>query len=172
MPSFSSAIQNSRLVSHYNALSASLTLARSESIKRASNVSVCAIESSGGDVCGGESDWSNGWLVFEDSGENQGTLDADEEVIKRVRLDDPIFDLINSGQLRPGASNPVAREFIRFSPRGTSNWRGAGYFLLCDDRGASHARLANITLSGDVRKGRRNASDELITVFGEVATCP
>jgi len=84
VPSFSSAIQNSRLVSHYNALSASLTLARSESIKRASNVSVCAIESSGGDVCGGESDWSNGWLVFEDSGENQGTLDADEEVIKRV----------------------------------------------------------------------------------------
>lgn len=171
VPSFTSAIQNSRLVTHYNALSASLTLARSEAIKRASNVSVCALETNTACATGTNGDWNQGWIVFDDSGENRGVIDADEEIIRRVKLDDTELVMENSSQLNPGVSTPVARDFIRFSPRGTSNWRGAGYFLLCI-RGTGQARLANITLSGDVRRGRKDASDDLITVFGNAATCP
>jgi len=166
-PSFTSAMQSSRMTSHYNSLSASLTLARSEGIKRASNVSVCAMESD--EACG--TDWNKGWFVFSDNGETVGNFDDGEEIIKRVTLDDPNLMITNSARLNPGIAPPADRPFIRFGPRGASNWRGSGFFQLCDDRGTAQSRAAIITLSGAVRKARRNASDELIDSFGSPATC-
>lgn len=166
-PSFTSAVKSSRMTSHYNSLSASLTLARSEAIKRASNVSVCAMDSD--EACG--TDWNKGWFVFSDDGENPGTFDNGEEIIKRVAADDSALMLTNGARLTPGIATPTERPFIIFGPRGTSNWRGSGYFKFCDDRGIDQARAAIVTLSGAVRKARRDASDELIDAFGSAFTC-
>lgn len=167
-PSFKSAIQNSRMTSNYNALSASLTFARSEAIKRSSQVSVCPFASD--NACG--DDWTQGWLVFNDDGPTRGFIDPAENVLRRVVMDNTTFTLTNSAALSTSAATPVARPFLRFGPRGTSNWRGSGYYLFCDSRGTSAARMAIVSLAGDVRPGRRDGSGDLINSFAEVTTCP
>lgn len=166
-PSFQSAIQNSRMTSNYNALTASLSFARSEAIKRSSQISVCAMESE--NSCG--DDWTQGWLVFNDDGPTRGFIDPDENVLRRVAMDTSAFSLISRASLSSSAATPIARPFIRFGPRGSSNWRGAGYYLFCDSRGTSTARLAIVSLAGDIRRGRRDGADQLIDSFGGVVEC-
>jgi len=168
LPNFQSAINNSRMTGHYNSLTSALTFARSEAIKRASSVSVCARETD--DVCG--TNWNNGWLVFDDAFATPGLIDAGETVLKRVVLDDEPLTIDNSARITTGAASPVARPFIRFGPRGTSNWRGAGYFVFCDVRGTESVRVANISLAGDVRRGRRDGNNDVINAFGGATTCP
>lgn len=167
-PSFDGAMQSSKMVGHYNSLSASLTFARSEAIKRSSHVSVCAKDTD--NTCG--EDWTQGWLVFNDEGPTRGFIDPAEDVLKRVAANDDQLDLTNLARLSTGSATPVERPFIRFGPRGTSNWRGAGYFLFCDKRGTQGARVANVSLSGDVRRARRDGSNNLINAFGGATTCP
>jgi len=101
-----------------------------------------------------------------------GFIDADESVLKSAKLDEADMTLANRARVDAGAAAPVARPYIRFGPRGTANWRGAGYFLFCDERGTPGARVANISLAGSVRQGRRDASGNLLNVFNQAVTCP
>jgi len=168
VPSFQDAMKSSRMIGDYNALSASLTYARSEAIKRASSVTVCARGSD--ESCG--VDWNEGWIVFDDAQGTAGVVDPGEIVLKRVLETSEQTVLTNMARLNTGAAAPVERPYIRFGPRGTSNWRGAGFFLFCDDRGSVNARVANISLAGDVRRGRRDGGNNLINSFGEPVICP
>ena len=63
-PSFKGTIQNNRSVTMMNDLVSAINLARSEAIKRAGSVTVCA--SSNQTSCVTSSDWSTGWIVFSD----------------------------------------------------------------------------------------------------------
>ena len=168
LPSFQSMMQSSRMTGDYNSLNASLNFARSEAIKRASAVSLCARATE--NSCG--EDWSRGWLVFDDAGATQGFIDAEESVLKSVTREDTTLTIENRARLNTGAATPVARPFIQFRPRGTANWLGAGYFLLCDESGTDGARVANISLAGSIRRGREDASGNLLNAFNEAATCP
>ena len=58
IPNFQIFVQNSRLVSQANDLITTLNLARSEAVKRAANVMVCA-----GTSCPGAGSWAQGWIV-------------------------------------------------------------------------------------------------------------
>jgi len=75
VPSFRNSIDNQRMVSATNELVMSLTLAKSEAIKRVSYVSVC--KSSDGATCtGNTSDWNEGWIVFANATSvNLGSVD-------------------------------------------------------------------------------------------------
>ena len=168
VPSFQGMMQTSKMTGSYNSLTGSLNFARSEAIKRASSVSVCARAT---DTTCGE-DWSNGWLVFDDAGDTRGFIDADESVLKSATMDRDPLTLANNARTAAGAAVPVSRPFISFGPRGTSNWRGAGYFIFCDARGTASALVANISLAGSVRRGRRNADGNLLNVFNQAVTCP
>jgi len=59
VPNYKMIVMNSRMVSQANDVMASLNLARSEAVKRAANVTVCA--SSNGTSCTGG--WADGWIV-------------------------------------------------------------------------------------------------------------
>ena len=76
VPSFRSTIQNNRVTGQANEFVTSLTLARSEAIKRGRNATVCI--SSDGTSCTG-SNWAGGWLVWVDSN-GDGVLGAGETV--------------------------------------------------------------------------------------------
>lgn len=168
VPSFQSMMQVSRMTGDYNSLTGSLNFARSEAIKRASSISVCARATE--NSCG--TDWSEGWLVFDDAGATPGVIDDGETVLKATQLERRGMVLINNARITAGAAQPVARPFIRFGPRGTSNWRGAGFFMFCDDRGTAGARVTNVTLAGSVRRGRKDSGGNLLNAFNEAATCP
>lgn len=64
VPNYQMFVMNSRMASQANSLITALTLARSEAVKRAANVTVCS--SSDGATCTGS--WADGWIVRDAAG--------------------------------------------------------------------------------------------------------
>jgi len=144
-PSLRSVIQNGRIVGLTNDLLSDVNYARSEALKRATNVGICS--SASGTACGGT--WQDGYIVFADAN-NDGIFTPGappEEVVLRTR------ERLQSNTLTSAAPNPVI-----FGPRGlpvsvsapglTSYWPAPVSFSLCDDRGASKGRSITIDVTG------------------------
>ena len=169
-PSFRDVVQRNRQESALYALTGSLQLARSEAIKRSTRVSVCA-RGAGDGVCG--TSWSRGWQVFVDDGDTPGSVDAADgggaPVLRVVEALASGLRLGNTAQLNDSAR--IERPFVRFGPRGTSNWRGGGTFVLCIGDETETARAVDVTLSGDVRHARRDGPDASIDAFGQPLDC-
>lgn len=64
VPSYQNLVVNSRMAAQANDMISALSLARSEAVKRAANVTVCA--SSNGTACTGT--WAQGWIVHDAAG--------------------------------------------------------------------------------------------------------
>jgi len=94
VPSFRQFTRNNRVTAAQNDLVTSLTLARSEALRRNRPVSVCA--STDGSSCGDETDWGSGWIAFTDRG-TAGTLDGDDEVLQVWQLGDPDLTFASGG---------------------------------------------------------------------------
>lgn len=165
-PSFQNIMQQSSQDSRVTELNGMLNFARSEAIKRSSRVSVCARDSD--TICG--TDWNNGWLVFLDNGEDAGVVEALEPILKTSKALPSNFTLKNTA-IVSGAADANQRSYIRFGPRGLSNWRGSGSFTFCNDRGTEAAKGINVSVSGDVRQARRNDTGTLYDSFGNAITC-
>lgn len=78
-PYLGSFISSTRLTTQANELLTDLNTARSEAVKRASYVGVCA--STGGSSCTSGGSFLNGWIVFLDA-DNSGTWTTGDSVIK------------------------------------------------------------------------------------------
>jgi len=165
-PSFGGAIKNSRLSSNYNDLVGAMQLARSEAVKRSTNVVVCARLSD--TECG--LDWAEGWLAFIDDGSTPSTYDAGEQVI---RIREPLTGASTVGALGSSINGGafLVRTNIRFGPRGTSDWRGGGAVKFCDDRGDDELRAMYVSISGDIRRARKNNDGKIISPWGAELTC-
>ena len=61
IPSFNNFVQNSRAVTHTNDMVTAINLARSESTRRSTRIELCS--STDGATCGGDNDWSTGWII-------------------------------------------------------------------------------------------------------------
>lgn len=165
-PNFSDAMRNSRQLTKTNELIGALRIARSEAIKRSTRSAVCARQTN--DTCGGS--WSNGFIAFIDNGATPGVIDADEQILRVAQGVEGGAWILNRARLVNTAEAPLERPFIRFGPRGTSNWRGSGYFAICDARGQENAKAVNISLSGDPRSARMQ-NGVLVSSFGGMAAC-
>lgn len=89
VPSMSSLINNSRAATATNDFIAHLNFARSEAIKRGTEVTLCktADPSAASPVCSTTASWHTGWLIFVD-GNTLGTLDgtgATADKLLRIR---------------------------------------------------------------------------------------
>ena len=166
-PNFSDAMRNSKQLIKTNELMGSLRLARSEAIKRSTRTAVCARADN--DTCG--SNWSNGFITFIDDGATRGVIDDGEEILRVAQRVDGGAWILNRARLVNTAESPLERLFIRFGPRGTTHWRGSGYFAICDRRGQQTAKAINISLSGDPRRARLDDSGTLRSSFGGLAAC-
>jgi type IV fimbrial biogenesis protein FimT len=82
VPSFSRYMGQNRATAAQNDLATAMNLARSEALKRASPVSVCA--STTGNSCAAGAVWSSGWIAFTDSTGARGTVDGpQDEILQR-----------------------------------------------------------------------------------------
>lgn len=87
VPMFKSITANSRATAQVNTLVTALNLARGEAVTRGVTVTICkrkADDDPAVIACeddGDQSDWSSGWLVFEDL-DGDAVLDDGEEVIR------------------------------------------------------------------------------------------
>jgi type IV fimbrial biogenesis protein FimT len=142
IPAMTDMIRNHRIATQANDFLADLSFARSEAIKRGTNVGVC---SGTGAACTGGS-FSAGWLVFVDTASNQVFDAGVDEIIRRRERP-------NDGKTTLNSANTV----IVFSARGLVS-AGSGTYALCDDRGASQGRDILISGTGQVRIQRPAAA--------------
>ena len=109
VPSFLDTVRNNRLITQNNEFIGTLNYARSEALKRSGSVSVCA--STDQATCSGATNWTTGWVVFNDANAN-GTLDAGDGV-------NPLLQA--TGSAPPEYTlNATTRSFVRFDPTGMS----------------------------------------------------
>ncbi len=73
IPGMSVLMANNQAAAHTDSLVTALSFARSESVKRGINVSICATgtDEEGKIICGGADGWPNGWFVFVDTGDKE-----------------------------------------------------------------------------------------------------
>lgn len=131
-PNMGSFVVSNRLTTQANELVTDINLARSEAIKQASNVGVCA--SSTGTGCTGS--WQSGWIMFRD-GDSSLTWTAAADSVLRTHE-----SLSGSNTL----SGPTT--IVVFSKSGLlANSAAAGDFILCNSQ-SGKSRVINIQLTG------------------------
>lgn len=63
VPSFSNVLRENRTLAMTNELQGAIQLARSEAVKRRSNVMLCR-RNAAGDACDNGADWAAGWIIL------------------------------------------------------------------------------------------------------------
>lgn len=152
-PSLTTIIKDSRLRLGANALQNSMALARSTAVARSSHITIC--KSSDGTSCATSGDWSQGWMIFEDTGTIGDSTDdttVDGAGDQRVRVKQGLNELVTI----VGSSG--IESFVSFDASGftrdASNNYQSGTFLVCDERGdAGRARGVFLGAAGSSRVG-------------------
>ena len=142
LPNFQDTIENNVTNSQAKLFMTTLNLARSEAIKRGTNVAICP--SNDGLDCDAGS-WSTGWVVFVDvNGDADGatgSIDVGDTIIR-------VFDALGADSVLTGTTN-----FLEYNSLGFSATAGVQTMKLCPStNNADNARSVEIGVSG---RGRR-----------------
>ena len=142
LPNFQNMIERSGTNSQAKLFLTTLSLARSEAIKRGGNVAICA--STDGADCSAKA-WGAGWIVFFDANGNAnglaGSVDAGDTLIR-------VFDSGGSANV-----TTFTVDLFRYNTLGFSATDGTQTLLICPASSiAANARSIEIGLSG---RGRR-----------------
>lgn len=133
-------VSNSRQTGAINDFVASIHMARSTAVTTNSRVTVCP--SSTGLDCDAPS-WEQGWIVFADLDGNNSVGGTEAVVASSGPVDGLSFE---SGEFP---------NLMVYRPNGrvvsASASGNAGQFTVCDDRGAEHAKVMIVDLSGRPR---------------------
>lgn len=123
IPSFSTAIKNTRLSKSTNDLITCLHRARSEALKRGRHVRMCADDGN----CNSDN-WENGWVLFVDENEN-GILDNDANGNSETILIEERGQKKHTITFNGNNSNTFG-----FDGRGKPLNSNIGTFSICDNR--------------------------------------
>jgi type IV fimbrial biogenesis protein FimT len=153
VPALDIFVSNARQTGAINDFVSSMHIARSTAITTNTRVTLCP--SSNGNNCE-VVDWNRGWIVFADLDSDQN-VDGDETIVNTSgEVDSLSIDSAEFGQ------------FLLYRPNGrvmnASVDGSSGQFTVCDNRGASHAKVMIIELSGRPRLSKKLAD-------GSAPTC-
>jgi type IV fimbrial biogenesis protein FimT len=135
-PSFESFSNRQRMKAAVAALHHDLLAARSQAIFRHAIIVACPGTPVGG--CS-NSDWSNGWLVFEDSNDDR-QFQQSEKLLRR-----------GMGHEAIRIHSPASRPQVRFLPDGSTPGSN-GSIGLCGRGGPKHAKRLVISNIGRIRR--------------------
>nr|WP_162560104.1 GspH/FimT family pseudopilin [Methylotetracoccus oryzae] len=159
VPSFRETIANNRTTLLANDLTADLTVARSEAIKRNAPVTVCK-RNSDGTACNNGGTWNDGWLVFNDL-DNDGVMDGGREGV--LRLHDAV-----QGTL----AVTFSRSRVTFDARGNAEGFN-GTFKVCQGDLVRSARGRILSGTGRVKASRDSNGDGYHEdSSGDAFSCP
>ena len=145
VPSFGNLLERNQLAGNINNFVSSLTLARSEAIKRKQTVVLCASNDSDG--CTAESDYDQGWIVYvETAAIDSGRTENDETLLW-------VGEALPTNMSLRGNQNIEDRIVYRPTGRSVAN----GSVFLCKDEDVNRARLLTIINSGRVHQAELNA---------------
>lgn len=139
VPSMADFVMNNRMVSQANIFLGSMSLARTEAVRRGRPVSLCP---STDEASCNPGAWEQGWIVFVDE-DGDGTRGAAETLLKVQQA------LAGNNTLR--AEDAVLDGFIQFRSSGFA--AGAAPFTrkalnLCDRRGTERGRTITLLATG------------------------
>lgn len=142
LPNFQDTIESNVTNSQAKLFMTTLNLARSEAIKRGTNVGICP-STDGVDCAAGS--WSTGWVVFLDANGDAdgaaGSIDAGDTIIR-------VFDALGADSVFTGTT-----DFLEYNSLGFSATAGVQTMKLCPStNNADNARSVEISVSG---RGRR-----------------
>lgn len=155
VPAFTNFMDSMRLNSSVNSLFSSLTLARSEAIKRNSRAVVC--KSGTGDACNATGGWEQGWIVFHDANNNALRDDGEAILFRQEAL---------SKSIRLFGNGPVSK-YVSYTPTGATNYASgafqAGTFTVCKASATNaEARELKISITGRPRTLKRTIEQCMI----------
>lgn len=151
-PSFVDIIKDNRLTTQINSLSASLNLARSEAIKRSTDIIILSKNGTS---------WESGWTVFNDTNGNNTPESAEV-----IRVEGPA-----SNNITIKANGSISR--ITYRASGLAGT--AGTFTLCDDRTdpEKYAKALIINSIGRVRVATDSNNNGIVEGGdGNNVSCP
>ena len=113
VPSFTTMMMKRSVQAAAQALVSDLRYARSEAMRRSVSVSICSLASNSTSTCSGNpAKWSNGWMVFVDTGGTKGDWDAGEEI---VRVQQP---LDNIASIERAVNPAITKNVFTFEANG------------------------------------------------------
>ena len=137
VPGYRNMIQNNKATSAANKLSASIQLARMKAVRRGVSVAVCPTANNNFTACGSSSQWSDGWIVYVDSDEDN-TIDALSERIK-----------VSEG-FSSDANVTSVSDAISYDGSGFLNSGGVSFSISTPGCTGNNARTLNVSASGRV----------------------
>ena len=156
LPSFLNFFRDERQVSQINKLVFALDYARSEALKRDTPMCACATSTGASCAATTSKDWSPGFMVF--VGTVCSTAPASTAILQKY-----------TGVPSEMALTSTIAGAVQFQANGMlASGSSAMTFKLCDPRGASSARSADVTLSGRVTASSTVGK----TASGTALTCP
>lgn len=148
VPGITSFVQNNRMVAQTNDLLVDLNFARSEAIKRRTNVVICKSSNpaDAAPTCSALAGWADGRVMFIDAN-NDKTLNAGERVL---RIREP---LEGDNTMTNAVADADLQNFVSYTATG-GTWSDNDAtsdiysFTLCDKRGPSQGRVINVETTG------------------------
>ena len=154
VPAMDIFVSNARQTGAFNDFVSTIHQARSAAVTTNTRVTICP--SSNGTNCQAVG-WNNGWIVFGDP-DSDRNVDNDETIIA---TNGPVDDLtILSAEFGTFMTYRPNGRVMNASLNGSS-----GAFTLCDDRGADHAKVMIIDLSGRPRYSKTMADGSAPSCF-------
>ena len=145
LPSIYDLKSNKILKNESDRLMVSFAYARTYAITQQKQVVVCP--SLSGNDCDNQSNWFQGWIVFDDSNSNR-KLDADEELL--------LFE--NPMDASVTATSSIYRSKIRFNNIGFSPGTNVS-INFCDKRGKDFAQSIIINNAGRIKQSKPISSN-------------
>lgn len=167
VPGYQTIVSTNRQAAGINALSAQLSAARSEALKRGHRVTVCS--STDGATCNGGTAWQGGWIAFTDLNAN-GVIDGTDVLINAA-------DPLAAGQTLTATFNTNGA-ILQFSANGTlRGGNDSGTFVLCGEAADANrllrARSLIVNAMGRVSLGQDNSGNNVVEdINGADVVCP
>jgi len=153
IPVFQHQMQGSRVRTQANTIITDLNLARSAAIRRNGTVLLC--ESRDHHSCTGDSNWSEGWIVFADANRNN-QRDLEEPLIRIHMGVSPGIHVTFNGAGRKGD------RWLQYRPTGSAK---NGTFTVCDRSGSVRPLAVIVYRTGRPRVSSQGSS-------GKQLECP
>jgi prepilin-type N-terminal cleavage/methylation domain-containing protein len=176
-PSLRDVISNARMTSAANDLLTDLSIARAEAVKRGAPTAVCT--SNNGTSCTATA-WSQGWIIFSDSGPDKGgtsgavdgglPLPDTDTVLKIVPAIDGANNVPPNTIVSANHATNAGAMWVGFRPSGVVTAGGAGAditFNICDFR-----TIANVGNNAALSRGRQVTVSRTGRAFVQRFTCP
>ena len=141
-PSFMNIIANNRVASVANELVTALNVGKSEAVRTGEHTVLC--KSPDGVQCDTSASWSDGWLLFQDTDNNQAVNDG-ERIIRVGRAPDSRLDL-----------DFYTANYIGFNPNGRTVMNENGHFCIRNTWDDTNSRAVVVTMAGHIRTETRS----------------